>query len=438
MSMNSAMTTSPGVRGKASGIKHIVWASALGTTVEWYDFLLYGTAAALVFNKLFFPNFDPVSGTIAALGSYAVGFIARPLGGAIFGHFGDRIGRKTMLMLTMLIMGLGTFLIGCLPTYQQIGIAAPIILIALRFLQGIGIGGEWGGAVLMVIENSDRGRRGLLGSLVQVGFPAGLVLATLAFREVSKLPEAQFLSWGWRIPFLISFILVTVGLFVRFRLMETPAFQDLQARQGTIKMPVVHALVQEWKPFLICVGMKVSEVAWVYILTVFIVYYATTQLKLSRSLILDAVLYAALFELITVPFFGWLSDKWGRRTLYIGGAILSAALAFPLFLLIETKDPLIVTITLIVTMSIGHATMYGPQASFMPELFGTGSRYSGSSLGCQVSAAISGGFAPVIATSLFAWQGNTQGISLFMIALAGITLISVLLAQETAQRPMLR
>jgi MHS family shikimate/dehydroshikimate transporter-like MFS transporter len=339
-------------------------------------------------------------------------------------------------MLTMMIMGSGTFLIGCLPTYQQIGIAAPILLTVFRLLQGIGIGGEWGGAVLMVIENSDRDRRGLFGSLVQIGAPAGLVLSTLAFSAVSKLPEAQFLSWGWRIPFLISFVLVFLGLFIRMRLNDTPAFRDLLRRKATIDMPVVHALVQEWKPFLISVGMKLSEVAWFYILTVFVVYYSTTQLNLSRAIILDAVLYAALVELVTVPLFGWLSDRWGRRTLYIGGAVLSAALAFPLFSLIETKDARTITVTMIVAVTIAHATMYGPQASFMPELFGTGSRYSGASLGCQVSAAISGGFAPVIATSLLAWQGNTHGVSLFLIALSLITLVSVVLAQETARRPM--
>jgi MHS family shikimate/dehydroshikimate transporter-like MFS transporter len=341
-----------------------------------------------------------------------------------------------MLMLTMMIMGSGTFLIGCLPTYQEIGIAAPILLTVFRLLQGIGIGGEWGGAVLMVIENSHQDRRGLFGSLVQIGAPAGLVLSTIAFSAVSKLPEAQFLSWGWRIPFLISFVLILLGLFIRMRLIETPAFRDLLRRKATIDRPVVHALVQEWKPFLISVGMKVSEVAWFYILTVFVVYYSTTKLNLSRTLILDAVLYAALVELVTVPLCGWLSDRWGRRTLYIGGAVLSATLAFPLFSLIETKDAVTITVTMIVAVTIAHATMYGPQAAFMPELFGTGSRYSGASLGCQVSAAISGGFAPVIATSLLAWQGNTHGVSLFLIALSLITLVSVVVAQETARRPM--
>jgi MHS family shikimate/dehydroshikimate transporter-like MFS transporter len=433
----SAAATGEWVNERAApGMRTVVLASAIGTTIEWYDFLLYGTAAALVFNKLFFPNLDPLAGTLAALGSYAVGFVARPLGGAIFGHFGDRIGRTRMLMLTMVVMGGGTFLIGCLPTYSQVGIWAPILLVLLRLLQGIGIGGEWGGAVLLVLEHSKKERRGLFGSLVQIGFPAGMVLATLAFRAASKLPEPAFMSWGWRVPFLVSIALVFIGLFVRLRLAETPPFRELQARRATLSMPVLHVLTREWKPFLIAVGMKVSEVAWVYILTVFVVMYATTQLKMPRSVILDAVLYAAMFELLTVPFFGWLSDHWGRRTLYFGGALLSALLAFPVFALVETRDPLIITLTLVLAMSIGHATMFGPQASFMPELFGTGSRYSGASLGCQVAAALSGGFAPVLATGLLAWQGNTHAVSMFMIALAVITLIAVAVTKETAGQPM--
>jgi len=416
-------------------MKTVVLASAIGTTIEWYDFLLYGTAAALVFNKLFFPNLDALAGTLASLGTYAVGFVARPLGGAIFGHYGDRLGRTAMLMLTMVIMGLGTFLIGCLPTYGQIGIWAPVLLITLRLLQGIGIGGEWGGAVLLVLEHA-KGRRGLFGSLVQIGFPAGMLLATLAFRAVAKMPEADLLSWGWRLPFLASLALVFIGVFVRLRLVETPPFRELKARRATLEQPVLHVLSREWRAFLIAVGIKVSEVAWVYILTVFIVMYATTQLKMARSVILDAVLFAAALELLTVPFFGWLSDRWGRRSLYLGGALLSIVMAFPLFTLIGTRDVGIITLTLVIAMSIGHATMYGPQASFMPELFGTGSRYSGASLGCQVSAALSGGFAPVIATGLLAWTGSTHAVSAFMVVLAVITLVAVLAAQETARQPL--
>jgi MHS family shikimate/dehydroshikimate transporter-like MFS transporter len=419
-------------RAAPSRLRHIVLASVLGTTVEWYDFLIYGMGAALVFNKLFFPNFDPLVGTLAAFGSYAVGFVARPVGGAIFGHFGDRLGRKAMLTLTMIIMGGGTFLIGLLPTYEHVGILAPILLIVLRLMQGIGIGGEWGGAVLMVIESGDAKRRGFLGSLVQVGFPLGLVAATIVFSAVAKLPEAEFLSWGWRVPFLVSFLLVGVGLFVRLKLVETPKFESLRARDEIAKLPIVDVLVRDWKNFLIAVGLKVSEVAWVYILTVFLVFYAATKLSLPRALILDAVLYGALLELVTVPLFGLLSDRVGRKPLYITGAVFSVLFAFPLFQLLDSKDPTTITLTIAVAMSLCHGMMFGPQAAFLPELFGTKVRYSGASLGCQISAALSGGFAPLIATSLLGLAGGTQGISLYLIGLGSITLVAVFAARETA------
>ena len=423
-------------RASPANLRHIVLASVLGTTVEWYDFLIYGVGAALVFNKLFFPSFDPLVGTLAAFGSYAVGFVARPLGGAIFGHYGDRLGRKAMLTLTMIIMGGGTFLIGLLPTYEQIGIFAPVLLIFLRLLQGIGIGGEWGGAVLMVIESGDPKRRGFLGSLVQVGFPLGMVLATIVFAAVSKLPESDFLAWGWRVPFLISFLLVGVGMFVRLKLVETPKFRELQNHDEVAEMPIFDVLRRDWKNFLIAVGLKLTEVAWVYILTVFIVFYAASRLGLSRSIILDAVLYAALLELITIPLFGILSDKIGRKPMYAAGAILSAVLAFPLFMLLDTKDTLTITLTIAVVMSLTHGLMFGPQAAFLPELFGTKVRYSGASLGCQVSAAISGGFAPLIATALLTWENGTRSISLYLIGLAAVTLLAVIASKETAFRDL--
>ena len=423
-------------RASPANLRHIVLASVLGTTVEWYDFLIYGVGAALVFNKLFFPSFDPLVGTLAAFGSYAVGFVARPLGGAIFGHYGDRLGRKAMLTLTMIIMGGGTFLIGLLPTYEQIGIFAPVLLIFLRLLQGIGIGGEWGGAVLMVIESGDPKRRGFLGSLVQVGFPLGMVLATIVFAAVSKLPESDFLAWGWRVPFLISFVLVGVGMFVRLKLVETPKFRELQNHDEVAEMPIFDVLRRDWKNFLIAVGLKLTEVAWVYILTVFIVFYAASRLGLSRSIILDAVLYAALLELITIPLFGILSDKIGRKPMYAAGAILSALLAFPLFALLDTKDTLTITLTIAVVMSLTHALMFGPQAAFLPELFGTKVRYSGASLGCQVSAAISGGFAPLIATGLLTWENGTRSISLYLVGLAAVTLLAVIASKETAFRDL--
>ena len=409
----------------------IVWASVLGTVIEWYDFLIYGTAAALVFNKLFFPTLDPVAGTLAAFGSYAVGFVARPLGGAIFGHYGDRIGRKAMLTLTMLIMGVGTFLIGCLPTYGQIGLWAPVLLVALRLLQGIGVGGEWGGAVLMVIEHAPPHRRGLYGSLVQIGFPAGVAASTATFLALSALPEADFLSWGWRLPFLASAVLIGVGLFVRLRLVETPAFARVKQESAVSRIPLADVILRQPRTFLIAVGLKVSEVAWVYVLTVFSIVYATGTLGLPRRLILDAILWAAVLEFATMPFFGWLSDKVGRRPLYLGGAAVSAVCAFLVFGLLDTRDPTIIVATIAVAMSLTHASMFGPQGAFMPELFGTRVRYSGASLGCQVAAAISGGFSPIIASSLLAWTGATWPISLYLVGLAVVTFAATLAARET-------
>lgn len=417
-------------------MRAIVVASVIGTTVEWYDFLIYGTAAALVFNKLFFPGFDPLMGTLAAFGTYAVGFVARPLGGAVFGHFGDRAGRKTMLTLTMLIMGCGTFLIGCLPTYGSIGIWAPIVLIALRLLQGIG--GEWGGAVLMVIEHAPAGRRGFYGSLVQVGFPLGIAASTGTFLYMSQaMNEVSFLAWGWRLPFLLSALLIALGLFIRLRLQETPAFAQVQ-REGVARSPLLDVLLHQPRTFLIAVGMKVSEVAWVYVLTVFSIVYATTRLGLPRTLILDGILLAAVAELFTLPLFGALSDRIGRKPIYVAGAVLSAALAFPTFWLLQTRDPTVVVLTLVVVMSLTHGLMFGPQAAYMPELFGTRTRYSGASLGCQVSAALSGGFAPIIAAGLLAWAGATWPISLYLIALAAITLTAVLASSDTADLDITR
>src|SRR6202142_1198832 len=311
-------------------LNSIVFASCFGTIIEWYDFLIYATAAALVFNKAFFPTFDPLAGTLAALGSYAVGFLARPLGGALFGHFGDRLGRKSMLVLTLFIMGLSTFCIGLLPTYASIGVFAPILLILLRIIQGIGLGGEWGGASLMVLEHAPADRRGFYTSFVQIGFPVGLVLASLVFALVTKLPDADFAAYGWRIPFLVSIVLLAVGTFVRSRVPETPVFEGLKARGALSANPVGEVVGQNTKIFLIAVGLKLSELSWVYMRTVFVVVYATTKLGLPKPLLLDAVLYAALLELISLPLFGWLSDKIGRRPLYIAGALFTILFAFPL------------------------------------------------------------------------------------------------------------
>jgi MHS family shikimate/dehydroshikimate transporter-like MFS transporter len=341
-----------------------------------------------------------------------------------------------MLIATLFIMGLSTFLIGLLPTYASIGVLAPILLILLRVIQGIGLGGEWGGASLMVLEHAPSEKRGLYGSFVQIGFPIGLVLASLVFALLTKLPEADFAAWGWRIPFLISIVLLAIGTFVRSRVPETPVFEALKARGGLSKNPVGEAVSKNGRTFLIAVGLKLSEVSWVYMLTVFVVVYGTTKLNLPKQLLLDAVLYAALFELISLPFFGWLSDQIGRRPLYILGALFTIAFAFPLFWLLETKSAALVFTAVIVAMNFGHGMMFGPESTYFPELFGPRVRYSGASFGFQTSAAIGGGFAPIIATAMVGYFGGTTGVSAMMIVLALITLAAALAARETRGLPL--
>ena len=344
----------------------IAFAGTIGTIVEWYDFLIYGTAAALVFNSQFFPNVDPRIGTLAALSTFAVGFLARPVGGAIFGHFGDRLGRKSMLMLTLICMGVSTAAIGLLPNYAQIGIAAPVLLVVLRVIQGIALGGEWGGASLMVLEHAPSHRRGLFGSLVQVGFPIGLVSASAMFSLVAMLPDADFKSWGWRIPFIVSVLLVGIGLFVRARLPETPVFEELKARGQIARTPLIEMALKNPKSFLIAVGLKLSEVSWVYMLTIFVVVYATTQLGLPRSLMLNAIVLAALLELFTIPLFGYISDLYGRRTLYFAGVTFTILFAFPLFWLLNMKTPEIVILTVIIALNFGHGLMFAPESTYSP------------------------------------------------------------------------
>jgi MHS family shikimate/dehydroshikimate transporter-like MFS transporter len=410
----------------------IVLAGSIGTVIEWYDFLIYGTAAALVFNSLFFPKLDPLTGTLASLGTYAVGFFARPVGGVLFGHFGDRIGRKTSLMLTMLVTALGTFAVGLLPTYDQIGIWAPVLLVTLRLIQGFGLGGEWGGASLLVLEHAPANRRGFYGSLVQIGFPMGLVTSYGVFAlSTALIPDASFKSWGWRIPFLLSILLLGVGAYVRARVPETPLFEELRRRGQVLKNPFFVAIIRHPRAFFVAVGLKLSEVSWVYILTVFAVVYGTKTLGLSRQLLLNAVLIAALVELFTIPLFGWLSDIWGRRQLYFLGALFTIAFAFPLFWLLETRDPTIIVWTVIAALSLGHGTMFGLQSTFFPELFATRVRYTGASVGFQTSAAIGGGLAPILATVLADRMGGTAGVSLLLIVLALVTLLATWYAKET-------
>ena len=420
----------------ATEIKRVVVSSVIGTAVEWYDFLIYGTATALVFNKLFFPLSDPALSTIAAFGTYAVGFLARPFGAAIFGHFGDRIGRKTMLAMTIVIMGLGTFLIGLLPTYDQIGIAAPILLVLLRLLQGIGLGGEWGGAVLMVVENSPARNRGLLGSMVQVGWPIGNLAAIGMFAALSQVPESDFLAWAWRIPFLISIFLVGVGLYIRLQLEETPVFRDIEANRDVSKVPLLEILSQHRRAFFTAIGLKLSEVTYAIVAGVFAISYVTGNLGLPRNVIINAIFLAAVVALVMIPVFGSLSDRIGRKGMFYASCLFAITFAFPLFWLLDTRDPLIITLTIVTAITFGQMIGFAVGAPWYSELFTARLRYSGASLGFQIGAAIAG-LTPFAAASLMAWTGGmTWPISIYLIVIAAVTFIATRVAPETASKAL--
>src|SRR4051812_18037605 len=426
-----------------SHIVKVVASSMVGTTVEWYDFFLYGVAAAAVFPAVFFPSDDPTVGTLLALGTFAIGFVARPIGGLGFGHFGDRIGRKKLLVLSLLMMGLATFAIGLLPGYATIGVAAPALLVVLRLIQGFALGGEWGGAVLLVSEHGDPARRGYWASWPQAGVPVGQLLANglLALLAVFQSTE-DFQAWGWRVPFLLSAVLVLVGLYIRLSVEESPLFRAARERAAaeaaagaTEAMPILQVLRHYPREVLTAMGARFAENVSYYIFTVVVVTYLKTRFDLPSSFVLNAVLIGAAVHFVTIPLWGALSDRIGRRPVYLLGAAGVGVWAFAFFALIDTRDFGLTAIAVAVGL-IFHGAMYGLQAAFLSELFGTKVRYSGVSIGYQLASILAGGLAPLIAVALLARFGSGYAIAAYVAASAVLSIIAVATYSETRHRDL--
>ncbi|MBA2715089.1 MAG: MHS family MFS transporter [Rubrobacteraceae bacterium] len=417
--------------GQRAPIRQVVFASLIGTTIEWYDFFVYGTAAALIFNQLFFPNVDPIIGTLAAFATFGVGFLARPLGGIVFGHYGDKIGRKSMLVITLLMMGIATTLIGLLPTFDAIGIWAPVLLVILRFLQGLAVGGEWGGAVLMAVEYSPEDRRGFYGSWPQMGSPIALFLSTVIFSAFATLPDEQFLAWGWRVPFLLSIVLVGVGLFIRLKIYETPAFSEVKETNTEARLPMIDVLKNDLLKVFLAAGIVFVTIGGFYVVVTFSLSYGTETLGISRGVMLTGVIIAAISELITIPIFASLSDRVGRKPVCVWSAAVATLLAFPFFWVLGTEVAVLIWLAFAVYAGV-LGGVYGPGAAFVAEQFETRRRYSGASLAYQLSGVLSGAFAPLIASALLAAaSGAIWPVALYLAGLSIVSLVSAYFATET-------
>ncbi len=411
--------------------RRAVIASTVGTTIEWYDFFLYGTAAALVFPTVFFPDQSAFAGVLAAFGTQFVGFAARPIGAAIFGHFGDRVGRKATLVTTLMLMGVGTFLIGVLPSTKSIGLTAAVLLVLLRIVQGIGVGGEWGGSVLLSMEWGSTRRRGFMASWPQVGVPLGLLLSTGMVKLMSGLSGDSFLTWGWRVPFLVSIVLVGIGLYVRLNVLESPDFEEVKKSQTVHRAPVLEVFRTQPLEILTSAFVRMAEQAPFYLFITFVLTYGTKQLELTRDSLLNDTLIAAAIGLVSVPFFGFLSDVIGRRLMYGIGIVCVGAFAFPYFGLLNTKSSGLVLVAIVVSL-ICHDMMYGPQAALIAESFGTNVRYSGAGLGYQLASVIAGGPAPLIAAAILKRTGSSTGISWYIVGCAVVSMIALLLMPRRA------
>jgi metabolite-proton symporter len=407
-------------------VRRAAMASAIGTTIEWYDFFLYNTAAALVFPHLFFPSSTAYAGAMQSFATYFVGFAARPIGAAIFGHWGDRIGRKTTLIITLLVMGLASAVIGLMPGTETIGVAAPVLLVTLRVLQGIAVGGEWSGSVLLTMEWGDQKRRGLLGSFAQVGVPVGLVLGTGGMTLLSAtMSDEAFDSWGWRIPFLASLILVAVGLVIRLKILETPMFSKVLEQGKTASAPVAEVIRRHWREILLSAGVRFAEQMPFYLFTTFVLTYVVQRHHYSKTFVLAAVLVGATVELATIPLFSHLSDTLGRKRVYLAGAVCAGLFAFPYFFVLTQGGQVPIFVVVVISMII-HSMMYGPQAALIGESFPTHLRYGGAGLGYQLASVFAGGPAPLLATWLLHETGTPYSISIYIVVAAVITVFCCL------------
>jgi MHS family shikimate/dehydroshikimate transporter-like MFS transporter len=432
--MSQTVAAPGGSVASSSRLTHVLLASAVGSALEWYDFFIYGTASALVFGELFFPKYDTYIGTLAAYATFAVGFIARPFGGLFFGHFGDRIGRKPMLVATILLVGGGTFLIGCLPTYASIGIWAPILLLLMRLLQGFGAGAEYGGAVILAVEFAPPGRRGFYGGFAPMGVTVGNLLAAGVFYLVTMMSRDDLLSWGWRLPFLVSLLLLGLGVYIRAKVSETPIFQEVGAKKPPLKAPAIEALRRHPRNFLVVIGARLAENGLGYLFPVFGLGYVINTLHMSKEVAITGVMLGNFAEVFGILFFSWLSDKVGRRPVYMGGALFSAAFAFPFFMMTNTLDPTLICLAFVIIMGIGGGAMFGPQAAFFAELFGPRLRFSGFAFARELGSIIAGGPSPFIAALLVGYMaGAPWGVACYVILLSLITAFAVWCGPETNQ-----
>lgn len=414
-------------------MKKVVLVSLAGSAIEWYDFFIYGAAAALVFNQLFFPSFVPLAGTLLAFSTFAVGFLIRPVGAVIFGHFGDKFGRKPALVTAMLTMGVATTAIGLLPTYETVGVLAPVMLVTLRLIQGLALGGQWGGAVLLATESAPSNRRGFYGSFAQMGVPVALILSNSVFLIIAvALPAETFAAWGWRVPFLLSVLLIGVGLYAQSRVDDTPVMRHVHEAHAEARAPVVDLFRTHSKAIALAAGATVVNGASYYLLAVYMLAYGTEVLQLPRSTILTGVLLSAVASGVAILAFAALSDKIGRRKVFLSGAALMALWAFPLFWLVDTKSAILIWVALIVGQVFFSMT-YGPAPALFSEMFGTRVRYSGVSVGYQIGSVLGGAFAPIIATSLYAAFETSAAVSVYLVAVAIVSFVSVLLVTETYQ-----